>query len=149
MPVINEVELIIQSVIENLDSAGLPEGDSEKNTSDAKGILSIFDDESVLNYSEKGEGGETFTEIRISSDSVTVKRSGSVESEFYFKEGEEHHSVYSVPPYKFDATIRTRRIRKEINALGGSLDLIYNMRIGGADKSARMRIWIKTASRQG
>ncbi len=148
MPKISKVLVKIESVIENLDSAGLPEGDAERSVSEAEGLLALSDEEIILNYTEEGDGGRVVSEIRCYGDLVTVKRSGAIESELHFKEGEEHRSLYSVPPYKFDACVRTRRIRKAITADGGSLDLIYNMKIGGADKSARMRIWIRTPSSQ-
>ena len=79
---------------------------------------------------------------------MRVKRSGAIESDLYFKEGESHSSIYSVPPYKFDATGRARRIRTELNDCGGRIDLLYNMKIGGAEKSARMKIWISKALNQ-
>lgn len=144
MPKISKVLVKIESVIENIGAAGLPEGDAERSVSEVDGIFAYSDGEIIINYTEDGEGGRVISEIRAYPELVCVKRSGAIESELHFKEGEEHLSVYSVPPYKFDACVKTRRIRRALTEDGGSLELFYNMKIGGADKSARMKIWIRT-----
>lgn len=148
MTVINEVKIKIESTIENLDSAGLPEGDVERNASEAEGFLRFSDGKATLTYVEENEGGRAESEITCIDGGVTVCRRGAIESELYFKEGESHSSIYSVPPYKFDATVTTRRVRIDLTAEGGKIDLLYNMRIGGAEKSTRMKIWISKASKQ-
>ena len=71
-----------------------------------------------------------------------------LESSFLFEEGAVHTSLYKVPPYTFDAEIRTRKIRSALSEQGGTLELIYNMKIGGAVRATRMKIWISTNSRQ-
>ena len=146
MTVINEVKIKIESVIENLDSSGLTSGDIERTESECDGFLKFSDGEAVLTYSETGESGSVSSEITYKDGSVTVKRTGAIESEMKFKDGLTHNSVYAVVPYKFDASVTTRKIRADINELGGRLDLFYNMKIGGAEKSARMKIWIQTIS---
>lgn len=144
--VINEVKIKIESVIENLDSAGLPDGESERSISECDGFLRYSDGEAVITYSESGEGGSVTSEIRYKDGETTVKRTGAIESELCFKEGVTHHSLYSVVPYKFDAEVYTRKIRASLDERGGTLNLFYNMKIGGAEKSARMKIWIQTIS---
>ena len=146
MTVINEVKIKIESVIENLDSAGLPDGEAERNASECCGFLRFSDGESVITYSETGESGSVSSEIKYKNGEATVKRTGAIESELHFKEGETHHSIYNVVPYKFDAQVYTRKIRASLDECGGTLDLFYNMKIGGAEKSARMKIWIQTIS---
>ena len=139
---LKRVNLKIESVIDNLDSAGLPDGESERSVSEAIGSLRVCGEDVRITYKEKSEGGESESEIVCSGGGVTVRRRGAIESELYFKEGETHQSVYSVPPYKFDAEIKTRRVRIDLNEEGGRIDLFYNMKIGGAEKSAKMKIWI-------
>ena len=142
MPIIKEVGIKIESVIENLDPSGMIDGEAEKTLTEVRGMLNCRDDSVIITYTEKNEGAELISEITVRDGGVTVKRTGAIESELYFKEGEEHKSIYSMPPYKFDACVKTRRIRNNLTENGGTLDLFYNMRIGGADKSARMKIWI-------
>ena len=148
MTKITEVKIKIESAIENLDSAGLPEGDIERAATEAEGYLRYSDGEAVLTYCEESEGGRAESEIICRGAGVTVKRRGAIESELYFEEGKSHSSLYSVPPYKFDATVTARRVRVDLGADGGKIDLLYNMKIGGAEKSTRMKIWIFPSSNQ-
>ena len=148
MTKISEVKIKIESTIENLSAAGLPEGDAERTSSICDGFYRFSDGEISLTYAEENEGGRAESEIIFKDGGVTVYRKGAIESELYFKEGESHSSIYSVPPYKFDATVTARRVRVNLDAEGGTIDLLYNMKIGGAEKSTRMKIWISKASRQ-
>ncbi len=146
---ITEAKIKILSVIENLDSCGLREGDAEKNESELFGFYTYSDSgEIVISYSESADGASTESLIIVRADSVTVKRTGAIVSELFFKEGEEHSSLYSIPPYSFDASVYTKRIRRQLDLSGGTLDLLYVMKIGGADKAARMKIWIYPCSNQ-
>ena len=145
---ISKVRVKIESTIENVDAAGLPEGDPEKNVSEADGFYRFSEGSGFLNYTEENEGGKCRTEVVCIGGAVTVRRSGAIESEMYFSEGESHSSLYAIPPYQFDVTVTARRIRIDLSAEGGRIDLFYNMKIGGADKSARMRIWILQPSSQ-
>ena len=145
---LKKVKLKIESVIDNLSPSGLPEGEPEKSVSECFGFLHLTDGRTSLTYTEKSEGGDIRSEIVCMGGQVSVTRSGAIESELCFAEGETHHSIYSIPPYKFDATVKTKRVRVEIDENEGKIDLIYNMTVGGAEKSARMRIWISQALNQ-
>ena len=140
--VIKKAKIKIESTIENLNSAGLPEGDGEKTVTEADGTYRYNNGEAVVMYKENSEGGEISTRISLVSDTVSVKREGAIENLLFFKEGERNLSLYSIPPYKFDAEVYAKRVRVNLTADGGSIDLLYNMKIGGAEKSARMKIWI-------
>ncbi len=143
-----KVKVKIESIIENLDSAGLLDGDAEKSISETEGTYRYNNGEAFLNFSEESEGGRVRTEIKCLGGSVTVRRDGAIESYMHFFEGESHHSIYTISPYQFDATVTARRVRIDLGADGGHIDLLYNMKIGGADKNARMKIWISQASKQ-
>ncbi len=146
---ITEANIKIMSVIENLDSSGLPIGDSERTESECSGFYTYSDSgELSLSYSETEDGAVTESCIIINEDSVAVKRTGAIKSELFFKEGETHMSVYSISPYSFDASVMTKKIRRSLDSSGGTLELLYVMRIGGADKSAKMKIWIYPCSNQ-
>ena len=148
MPKIIDVKLIIESSIENLDENGLSVGDIEKTVSEAQGRYKFSEQSVILLYHEKSDGGDIRSEISYKDGVLTVKRSGAIESCLQFKEGESHRSIYSIPPYQFDAEVKARRIRVGLDENGGAIDLIYNMKIGGAEKSARMKIWISENSNQ-
>ena len=139
---LKKVRIKIESSIDNLDSAGIPDGDSEKTVTEAEGTYRFSSDDAVITYKERAEGTEISSRITVVSDSVSVRRSGGIESELFFCEGEKSISLYSIPPYKFDAEVEAKRVRINLTPEGGSIDLLYNMKIGGAEKAARMKIWI-------
>ena len=144
MKTIREVKINIESVIESLDARGLVEGDAERTASECSGFLHYDGDTALITYTETNEGAELYSEIIYSDGAITVKRKGAIVSELFFKEGEVHRSVYEMPPYRFDAEVKTRRVRVSLTDMGGNIDIFYNMKIGGAERSARMKIWIKT-----
>ena len=129
-------------MIDNLNSDGLPEGEPERAISECLGSLRISDGRISITYTENTEGGSIRSEIVCLDGQVWVSRTGAIESDLCFIEGEIHRSVYSIPPYKFDAEVKTKRVRIDMNEDGGKIDLLYNMTVGGAEKAARMKIWI-------
>lgn len=139
----------VSSVIENLDRHGLPEGDREQNGGEYQAEYFYADGKAVIRYSESGESGEVKTVIIADGAFVTVERHGAVNSRFEFRKGQSHSSLYQVPPYSFDTTVTARRVDVSLASAGGSVDLLYNMSIGGADKAVRMKIWISTNTAQG
>ena len=145
---ISRVKIKIESVIDNLDDAGLPAGESEKSVSLADGVYRYAGDGARISYKESLDGGECENEILVFSDSVTVRRHGAIISDLHFKEGESQSSVYQIPPYRFDCEVMAKRVAVDLCATGGKINLVYNMKIGGAEKSAIMRIWISKATNQ-
>ena len=133
----------VRSKIEELDDRGFGMGSPEVNEISLVGDYFYSDELIKLNYTERGEQGEVKTEIFYEGGVVTVKRRGAIESEIRFAVGIEHSSVYSVAPYKFDMTVVPKRINAALSSGGGEIDLFYNMKIGGAGKAVRMRIWIQ------
>ena len=140
MTQIKEKKIRISSVIENLSSDGFAEGEAERSESTSLGFFKISEDEYNLTCAEDTEGGRLVTDIVITDNTVRVKRTGAIESEMIFKEGMLHKSIYSIPPYSFDAEIMTRKIRSSMRCDGGRVDIFYSMKIGGAEKYVKMRI---------
>ena len=139
---LKKANIKIESTIDNLDSCGLPDGDSEKSVTEAEGSYRFSMDEAVITYKEIIEGTEISSRIAFIGNTVSVKRSGGIESHLFFREGETTTSLYSIPPYQFDAEVSAKRVRVNLTESGGTIDLIYNMKIGGAEKATRMKIWI-------
>lgn len=77
----------------------------------------------------------TTTTFCIGGDAITMLRTGSLNSEMVFREGERHVSLYDTGCGGFMLGVNTRRARTQIGTDGGSLDLHYvidveNMVIG-------------------
>ena len=144
MPKILEAKIRITSKIENLDEAGIPSGDPERTETEIAGFYYIDGENYRLTYLEESEGGKISSEVLSSGDVVCVRRRGAICSDFEFVKGVPHSSMYAMGQYKFDVKILPRRVDSALSESGGTIDLLYNMSIGGADKAVRMKIWIQT-----
>ena len=141
----SDVKLIltVNSVIDNLSDAGLPDGDPEINIFTTDGTLSVFDGGYLLRFTEVQEGGEAHTSLYITADNVRLVKSGAITSEMRFSDGEIFNTLYCVGPYSFNMTVRTKKIRNSLTEDGGELQLIYSMNVGWQEKNVRMKISAK------
>ena len=136
-------KITVHSVIENLDEGGIAPDEPEISITTVTG--SIKDDGGILHlaFAESVEGGSVECHIAIYPDGkVSLSRRGAIVSDILFGEGEECHTIYAIPPYKFDMTVYTRRVRNELSAEGGILRLLYSMNVGGQEKTVRMKITV-------
>ena len=129
----------IVSTIEELDDAGLAESSERTEVSVPVDICEIGN-LTTLSYQEENEGQRCSSLITVKDGEITVKRTGSVESEFVFTENKAHRSLYKIPPYSFDAEIFTKKIRNNLTRGIGSLSILYDMTIGGGKKRVNMKI---------
>ncbi len=135
------VKLTIHSIIENLGDNGLPEDEPEISISTVLGSLRDNDGILHLGYTEQSEGGPVECHISIYPDSgVSISRRGAIISDMLFMEGEDCNTIYSIPPYKFEMSLHTRRIRSDMTCEGGVLRLLYSMNVGGQEKNVQMKI---------
>lgn len=135
--------LTVNSVIDNLTDTGLPDGDPEINIFTVEGIFNHYGEKNELLYIETNENDRTVCTLYTFSDKVILSRKGAVDCNLTFKENEKCETLYKVPPYSFDMTVTTLKIRNSLGELGGELQLIYTMNIGGQDKKVRMKITVK------
>lgn len=146
---LSAVTVKVTSLIENIDTEGSVPADFERAETITEGRFFVYDDgRALVSYSEEGEGGSVTTEISVMGSSVTVSRKGAIESEMRFEEGRAHSSVYSIPPYRFDAEIFCDSLTAELYPERARIELAYKMKIGGAERRARMKIWILPNSSQ-
>lgn len=140
MAYIYELEYTIHSVIENLDAHGLAEGEPEISITTAEGFFKADEERSLITYTESTEGGKVVTDITVEAGAVTLSRKGAIVFDARFAEGESLNTLYSIPPYSFDAKITTKKVRADITKAGGEIRLVYSMNIGGQEKAVRLRI---------
>lgn len=147
MAFIYDCDFTIHSVIDNLDENGIPDGEPEISITTERGFLKAEPQESgdklYISYNEEGEGGKTHTELVIAGAEVRLSRRGSADYDLIFKEGESCTTVYTVSPYSFDMRVNCKRVRNSLTRDGGVIQIIYDMNVGGADKSCRMKITAK------
>ncbi len=140
---LTEVTVKVSSITTDIDYFGRLVGDEEKTETMTVGYLHIYDDgRALVTYAEKSEGGSVTTEISVSGKSVTVSRRGAIESSMRFEEGLVHRSVYSIPPYSFDAEVKAETVKAELYSEKGRIELKYIIKVGGSSRFAIMKIWI-------
>jgi uncharacterized beta-barrel protein YwiB (DUF1934 family) len=140
MAIIKEKTVKIISQIDNYDEHGLPSDEPEISESVCSGFLKITEDEFIISYTENSENGRTVSDITVTKEGIRVKRCGALTSNMLFSENVTDKSLYEVSPYKFDVEVYTRKIRNTLTRDGGRIDIFYDMTIGGAKKSVRMKI---------
>ena len=139
----NECKVIVESVICD-PSQGAADG-TERCTNEYIATIAERGGLMRLSYQEKSEGGPIKSDITVADGHVRVRRTGAIESDFLFVEGDKTTSLYKIPPYAFDTEIFTKKIRNNLTRCGGKLTIIYDMTVGGAEKNVRMSITIAEA----
>lgn len=74
----------------------------------------------------------TQTVFRIRGKQVTLTREGGVNSMMVFEEGMRHVSMYETPFGAIAIGINTRRMKNEISAAGGDLEIDYAIEVDHA-----------------
>lgn len=135
-----KITLDILSEIDNLSEGGATVGDIERAELSVTAEIGYSDGALSLSYTTVENDIPTETVIKMYADRAEVTRTGDVVSALTFIEGELTRSIYRVGPYAFDAEVVATRIRNAMTEDGGRIDIFYRMKIGGAEKSVRMKI---------
>lgn len=143
MKLIYDADITVNSVIDNLSDDGFIDGEPEINIISAKATVKADGDKTEITYTEESEDSKTFCTLTVDGERVLLSRRGAVECDLTFKEGEGCSCIYRVPPYAFDMTVHTLKIRTTVSNANTELQLIYLMNIGGQNKKVRMKISVK------
>lgn len=92
-----------------------------------EGEMQIDGDVVILSYEESELTGLTGTRTSfcIGKDSVTLTRTGSIESKMTFVVGQEDHSLYDTGFGALMIAVRAEEIRYNIRENGGTLQVVY------------------------
>jgi uncharacterized beta-barrel protein YwiB (DUF1934 family) len=138
------MEIKIRSLIEDLGDGGIAEGEPEINVSTLPVTFEKSDTGTVFKYSEEQGGTKIDTELYILNDgAVRLSRTGGIVFDVTMKEGEVCRTLYSIPPYSFDAEVLPRRVTVTNDNEKYDIRLVYSMTVGGAKKDVKMRISIR------
>ena len=89
----------------------------------------------TLSYQESAVTGMdgTLTTFQVEKNGrVTLLRMGEVNSQMVFEEGRRHLSMYDTPYGALSVGINTRKMRAELDARGGSIEIDYAIEIDHA-----------------
>ena len=121
----------------------LGEGENrEEYTLTSRGQLRMASGVNSLTYTEDLEGKKVHTTLtyRLHANRVHLKKRGGMKSEIILEENFEHTSLYEIPPYSFDMTVRSQVVKASLGADGGEIVLSYQRTIGGDTAPVEMRI---------
>ena len=76
--------------------------------------------------------GSTTTTVKVEEDKVSIIRFGDTSTHMVFQEGQKHISYYDMGFGAFTIGINTRRIARNFNQSGGTLEIEYCMEINNA-----------------
>ncbi|MBE6995834.1 MAG: DUF1934 domain-containing protein [Ruminococcaceae bacterium] len=95
------------------------------------GTMELREDAIVLEYQEMALTGMegTTTTFEIKGPRVTLRRSGSVNSQMVFEEGRQHSSLYETPFGALMVDIQTSRLRHNISERGGVMEIRYSIAV--------------------
>ena len=97
-----------------------------------EGRMTIADDGEInLTYQETeltGMAG-TATRFTIRGDTVTLRRSGTVNNEMRFHEGYPHMSLYETPMGALTVEITTDKLAHRLTERGGIMDIKYTIAV--------------------
>ena len=98
------------------------------------GTLEQTEEGYTITYQESELTGleGTTTVLQVSEGQVTLLRQGEVNSVMVFEEGRQHVSVYETPAGTLAITINTRRLRSELDAQGGDIEIQYTIDVDRA-----------------
>ena len=88
----------------------------------------------TLSYQESAVTGMdgTLTTFQIEPERVTLLRVGEYTSQMVFQEGRRHMSMYNTPYGTMSIGVNTRRMRSDLSASGGSIEIDYAIEIDHA-----------------
>ena len=96
-----------------------------------EGVLESIDTGWKLSYAESDLTGlagvkTTFT---VEGDTVTLTRTGKLNSQMIFREGESQDSLYRMEFGALMLTVCATRVEANITEQGGTIDLVYNISV--------------------
>ena len=99
-----------------------------------EGTLELTEEGLLLTYQETALTGMegTTTTFEVSGPQVILRRVGSVNSQMVFEEGRRHLSMYNTPYGALAVGISTKKMKTELDAAGGSIEIDYAIEIDHA-----------------
>ena len=96
-----------------------------------EGTMTVTEDGLCLSYEETEltSMAGTTTTFDIRGKRVILTRSGSVNSQMVFEEGQKHTSLYSTPFGDMTIDIQTSRLRHNLTERGGIMDIQYSIAV--------------------
>ena len=123
-----------KNVIITVESVLRRDTEQEAVIQRSQGILRQEGDRWLLTYREGDSGlGDTRTTLRLESGRAVLEREGEIRSRMVFQVGAPYVCLYETPYGRIPMTVETQTLRWELTGAGGRVDIVYNMKLAGAD----------------
>ena len=96
-----------------------------------EGTMALTEDGIVLSYEESELTGMegTTTTFEVKGPRVTLTRSGAVNSQMVFEEGQQHTSLYETPFGELTVDIQTSLLKHNLTERGGLMEIKYSIAV--------------------
>ena len=96
-----------------------------------EGTMTLRGEDIYLSYQESELTGMegTTTTFAVEGRRVTLLRSGAVNSQMVFEEGEQHTSLYETPFGELTVDIQTSRLLHNLTERGGVMEIKYSIAV--------------------
>jgi uncharacterized beta-barrel protein YwiB (DUF1934 family) len=96
-----------------------------------EGTMQLVEDGMLLQYQESELTGMegTTTTFSVKGPQVILTRSGKVNSQMIFQEGQQHTSLYETPFGELSVDIQTSLLRHNLTERGGLLEIKYSIAV--------------------
>ena len=96
-----------------------------------EGTMEVTEDGMVLSYEESELTGMegTTTTFEVKGPRVTLTRSGAVNSQMVFEEGQQHTSLYETPFGELSVDIQTSELKHNLSERGGLMEIKYSIAV--------------------
>ena len=96
-----------------------------------EGTMALTEDGIVLSYEESELTGMegTTTTFTVRGQQAILTRTGTVNSQMVFEEGKQHTSLYGTLFGELSVDIQTSRLRHNLTARGGILEIRYTIAV--------------------
>ena len=96
-----------------------------------EGTMVLTEDGMVLSYQESQLTGMegTTTTFEVKGPRVTLTRSGAVNSQMVFEEGQQHTSLYETPFGELSVDIQTSELKHNLSERGGLMEIKYSIAV--------------------
>ncbi|MCH5186176.1 MAG: DUF1934 domain-containing protein [Oscillospiraceae bacterium] len=96
-------------------------------------------------YREVYDNGATDCSIKYENKKVTIKRKGDTNANFVCDPDEDTAFIYTTAYGHFSVTVRTKEIEADLSENGGTLRLLYDLKINGVSQENEVNIKIVKA----
>lgn len=96
-----------------------------------EGVLEVTPEGIAFSYEESALTGMegTTTTFEVKGPRVILTRSGAVNSQMVFEEGQQHTSLYETPFGELSVDIQTSRLRHSLTDRGGLMEIRYSIAV--------------------